>query len=57
MTAKMTIRLPDELYEELRKAVYKNRNSLNQEMILRIAQYDPLIQRVKKLEGLEDEEN
>ena len=40
-----SIRLPKEVHADLKKVCFKNGNSLNQEMLLRIVQHEGLIKK------------
>ncbi len=46
-----TIRIDDELHEDLRSAAYKKKISINKEIILRLAGYVVMKERVSELES------
>ena len=51
MTVRLTIRLPSTVHEKLRHVVFKNGNSLNQEMVMRIIQHEELLKKIETLEA------
>ena len=51
MTQKLTLRLPDALHADLREIAFRNRTSLNQEILKRLEAYIVLMLKIKSFEG------
>lgn len=49
-----TIRIDDELHEDLRQSAFKKKISINQEIILRLSDHKKMVERIKHLIDLDE---